>query len=73
MGGWQCVPGADGAVNVIPDGDLLPHQFSDDCVCGPRTEAVFRDDGSNGWMFVHSSLDGRELSEPDYDPGMWNL
>ena len=26
-------------------------------------EAVFRDDGSNGWLVTHHSLDGREARE----------
>lgn len=34
-----------------------------ECVCGPDTEAVFRDDGSNGWVVIHHSLDGREAHE----------
>lgn len=58
-------------VHVIPVGDLIEHDTSgdSDCVCGPSTEAVFRDDGSNGWLVVHNSLDGRELNEPDYRQG----
>ena len=50
-------------VHVHPVGDLIEHALSDDCLCGPRTEPVQRDDGSMGWLYVHHSLDGRELSE----------
>lgn len=39
------------------------HDVSEDCVCGPTVEPVKRDDGSVGWVVVHHSLDGRELSE----------
>ena len=53
-----------GPVHVVPINDLIEHETSgDDCVCGVRVEAVFRDDGSNGWVYVHHSLDGRELHE----------
>jgi len=37
-----------------------------DCPCGPRTTPVERDDGSISWLITHHSLDGRELTEPDY-------
>ena len=52
-----------GPVHVVPINDLVDHEASDDCVCGPTVEAVFRDDGSNGWVIVHHSLDGRERHE----------
>lgn len=38
-----------------------------DCPCGPDVEAVFREDGSNGWHIMHHSLDGREKHEPPKD------
>lgn len=46
-------------VHVMPINDLVDHHAGDDCVCGPRVEAVFRDDGSNGWLSVHHALDKR--------------
>lgn len=51
------------AMQVIPMNDLLEHDTEDaeDCPCGPRVEAVFREDGSNGWVIIHHSLDGREV------------
>lgn len=55
-----------GCAAVVPINDLITHSSSEDCVCGPRVEAVFRDDGSNGWLHVHHSLDGREFHEPDH-------
>jgi hypothetical protein len=48
-----------GDVHVVPEQDLVQHEEAD-CVCGPATEPVFRDDGSNGWLVTHHSLDGRE-------------
>lgn len=52
--------------HVIPRKDLIEHLTDKDgaCVCGPPLEAVIRDDGSYGWLYVHHSLDGREKSEP---------
>jgi hypothetical protein len=50
--------------HVLPAGDLIEHvNTGDDCPCGPRVEPVFREDGSNGWLIVHHSLDGREAPE----------
>lgn len=51
--------------HVVPVGDLVDHDTDSEseCACGPRVEAVFRQDGSAGWLVVHNSLDGRELCE----------
>ena len=46
-------------MHVVPIADLVEHE-DDDCVCGPTTEPVPRDDGSFGWVVTHHSLDGRE-------------
>jgi hypothetical protein len=54
---------ASDAVHVHPRGDVIAHELTDACPCGPRTEPVKRDDGSMGWLIVHASLDGRELAE----------
>ena len=53
------------AWHVEPVNDLIDHEDSDDCVCGPRVEPVPRDDGSMGWLVTHASLDGRELKEAE--------
>lgn len=53
----------DGGDNVYvwPNNDLIEHEgMSDECVCGPNVEPFYREDGSNAWMYVHASLDGRE-------------
>lgn len=51
-------------VHVVPVDDLIDHVIdSVDCPCGPATESVFREDGGNGWLVIHHSLDGRELYE----------
>lgn len=51
------------AYHVYPLGDLIDHDRGTAgaaCVCGPTLEAVRRVDGSDGWVYVHHSLDGRE-------------
>lgn len=52
-------------VHTYPTRDLVEHdtEHGGDCICGPSVEAVFSEDGSNGWHVVHHSLDGRELRE----------
>lgn len=51
-------------VHVVPVADLIGHDTDGgDCPCGPTTEAVYRDDGTNGWLVTHHSLDGRERFE----------
>lgn len=53
-----------GEVHVVPVGDQIEHDdLNDDCICGPRSSPVMREDGSCGWVLVHHSLDGREKLE----------
>lgn len=60
---WQpCEHVAADEVHVLPVDDVIEHGAVD-CMCGPRTEPVRRDDGSVGWVVVHHSLDGREQTE----------
>lgn len=40
--------------------DLVEHEISEDCICGPTVEPVQREDGSYGWHFIHHALDGRD-------------
>ncbi|WP_288750525.1 hypothetical protein [uncultured Corynebacterium sp.] len=56
--------GAD-YVHVMPINDLVEHEWDDDgnCPCGPEVQPVERDDGSIGWIYIHSALDGRDLEE----------
>lgn len=51
------------ALHIQPLDDLIEHETSDDCPCGPVSEPVKLADGSVGWIVVHASLDGRELAE----------
>lgn len=49
-------------LHVRPINDLIEHKDGE-CPCGPDIEAVFRNDGSNGWLYIHHSLDGKERNE----------
>lgn len=51
------------SVHVVPVDDLIDHPTDDDCPCGPTIERVEREDGSDGWLTIHHSLDGREKDE----------
>lgn len=51
-------------IHVEPVNDPIEHDTSGgDCVCGPTTTPVEREDGSMGWVVTHHSLDGREAHE----------
>lgn len=51
-------------VHTCPVNDIVEHDTDGgECICGPTTEAVFRNDGTNGWQVIHHSLDGRERRE----------
>lgn len=55
-------------LHVWPVDDLIEHAITTneaDCMCGPETRPVPREDGSVGWLIVHRSLDGRELHEQE--------
>lgn len=49
--------------HVFPVEDLIEHDTEGDCICIPRVEAMTDGDGPTDWLYVHSSLDGRELEE----------
>lgn len=60
-----------GERHVAPRDDLIEHDTDSDCVCGPRLvvvpvelvsgEVVIGD--AQCHVYVHASLDGRELNE----------
>lgn len=50
-------------VHVLPLDDLTVHDHDDTCVCSPTPQLVPRGDDSDGWIYVHHSLDGRENAE----------
>ena len=60
-------------LHVVPVGDVVEHDTSPDCICGPTLDTV-RPAGTRscdcgcvpeqvGMTWVHHSLDGREASE----------
>lgn len=61
---WMAVLGmVEDEMHVIPLNDLISHVVQGDCVCGPRVK--YLDEGNK--MFIHASLDGRELKEPNWE------
>ena len=55
-------------VHILPIGDLIAHELSPDCPCQPVEQEGERKTGTAFWLFTHSSLDGRELTEPRSTP-----
>lgn len=50
-------------VHVAPLSDVVEHEDSDTCPCGPTLQEETRADGTSAWLVVHHSLDGREETE----------
>jgi hypothetical protein len=46
-------------VVLSPENDLIDHDPTGDCVCGPYIEHL----GGKDWLYMHASLDGREKLE----------
>lgn len=60
MDGWLSVwllevDGED-QLHIVPENDLVGHEYSGDCACGPQVEHL----GGIDWLYVHHALDGRE-------------
>lgn len=45
-------------IHVTPTGDAISHDDTPDCICGPD-----HIDETGGRIYVHHSLDGREIGE----------
>lgn len=62
---WLVQQVDDDHVHIFPalDNDQVVHDLNEDCVCGPCLDREPRADGSNGWLVIHASLDGREQEE----------
>jgi hypothetical protein len=46
-------------VHVLPVDDVVDHDLTEDCLCGPLSQLF----GDREWSVVHHSLDGRERHE----------
>ena len=61
---WEALRVEPGVVHVHPLGDLIEHDTDGpDCECHPQPEHVPNPNGPDGWLYIHSSLDGREAHE----------
>lgn len=56
----------DGDIHVMSIGDLINHQPTASCLCGPEQELVKDHDGHDAWVVTHHALDGREHTEPEH-------
>lgn len=59
---WLVIATGPDEAHIIPANDLIEHTESDECVCGPAPTDL----GDGQRMYMHASLDGRELREPDW-------
>jgi hypothetical protein len=53
-------------IHVLPVGDVVEHETTSDCICGPDVEYIDPETGEtypSGPLVVHHSLDGREERE----------
>ncbi|GAA0705277.1 hypothetical protein GCM10010193_70440 [Kitasatospora atroaurantiaca] len=66
VGQWLAEQTDERTVHCVPLDDAVSHDLTDDCPCGPRSRPEECRDGSTGWVVIHHSLDGRELTEPDH-------
>jgi hypothetical protein len=55
--------GVGNVLHVVPLGDLIEHDTAGECACIPEPRRTPCADGSDGWLIVHRSLDGREARE----------
>lgn len=60
---WRSELVAPGVAHTVPLGDVIEHERTSDCECGPRRII----ESPHGVQYVHHSLDGREHTEPDHD------
>lgn len=65
--GWHYYVVDEDNAHVWPCRDGWDHDLDhgDDCLCGVKVIPVMRADGSGGWIYHHTSLDGREKREQE--------
>jgi len=63
MSKWAGFQANTNEYHVVPLYDLVEHDLSDYCICFPSPELVKNAVGADCWLYSHSSLDGRELTE----------
>lgn len=68
-GQWLAQEVSDIEVHAVPLDDVIVHEFSTACPCGPRARTIPREGRPDGSVYTHHSVDGREFSEPDFGTG----
>jgi hypothetical protein len=58
---WRCtfLHGHRDFVHVIPVDDLVEHEETTTCICGPVVRRLYCDDGSLSTSVTHHPLDAR--------------
>lgn len=59
---WRLRHTEDEVVHVVPNGDLIDHELSDECACGPSSrisDLHTECDHPDVWIHQHHALDGR--------------
>ncbi len=54
-------------LHVMPTNDIVDHEPSDDCICGPEFELREAPDGSDMWIAIHWSADALQQQEKNDD------
>jgi hypothetical protein len=65
-GQWLARQTDDFTAHSVPLDDVIVHEFTEDCPCGPTPAPTPRNDGAQGWVVSHHSLDGREQYESPF-------
>lgn len=64
---WQLTVFDDWSVHCHPNFDLVSHELTPDCACGPEATLMHARADADNWMYQHHSLDGREAREGSVD------
>jgi hypothetical protein len=44
------------ALHIVPAQDVVDHEPSSHCICGPTAQPVRCRDGSDAWLYLHHRL-----------------
>lgn len=59
---WLAIPTKHGR-HIVPKDDLVAHENSSKCICGPKVDSFVDKNGIVAWQYLHESLDRREDRE----------
>lgn len=50
-------------LHIVPAGDLVEHEATSECICGPTTDIIIGENGETQWHVTHHALDGRDRGD----------